>query len=438
MKSRAVAANGQYTQLWFKYDYMGRRYYKKSIFQGVTTQLYYLYDGWNLVAELNASGTLLRDYTYGVDPSDGAGAGALLCMTNHVGSTKHYNYLHNSHGDVVGFTNSSGTIIGAYEYDPYGKQIRSEDTAGTENPFGYSGQYTDKETGLVYYGKRYYNPSMGRFINKDPIGLDGGHNLYAFVGNNPLNSWDVRGMRDWAQPNAWQGVGHEEEEQQKEEDDIYKLPAYEVTSEQWTQEEEDARQEALSEDAMSQYDDLHGFDDWYNNQQDEINKMLDMAKAYGIDITQNYKDAKKAGKWFRIDTFVINVKSGGSWDYKSNKLFSEAMKALGYSDHDIQAFGNFHFGIVANAFGFDMKTSLAGAAIYQVVFQGGGSASDAASFTFLAFHEELGYKLYDSETDSYKKYDAINAVINEEIRTGDNDDDSDYIMEGWNYAELNY
>ncbi|MBN2069218.1 MAG: RHS repeat-associated core domain-containing protein [Opitutales bacterium] len=72
---------------------------------------------------------------------------------------------------------------------------QSEDPTGLENPFGYSGQFTDVETGLVYYGLRYYNPETGRFINRDPIGLAGGHNPYAFVGNNPMNAWDVRGMK---------------------------------------------------------------------------------------------------------------------------------------------------------------------------------------------------------------------------------------------------
>ena len=53
--------------------------------------------------------------------------------------------------------------------------------------------FTDKETGLVYYGQRYYHPSLGRFINRDPIAEDGGRNLYAFTANNPVNSWDYLG-----------------------------------------------------------------------------------------------------------------------------------------------------------------------------------------------------------------------------------------------------
>ena len=50
------------------------------------------------------------------------------------------------------------------------------------------------ETGLVYYGKRFYSPTLGRFINRDPIEEQGGMNLYGFCGNNSVNRWDVLGM----------------------------------------------------------------------------------------------------------------------------------------------------------------------------------------------------------------------------------------------------
>ncbi len=53
--------------------------------------------------------------------------------------------------------------------------------------------FTDKETGLVYYSQRNYHPSLGRFINRDPIAEDGGRKLYAITANNPVNSWDYLG-----------------------------------------------------------------------------------------------------------------------------------------------------------------------------------------------------------------------------------------------------
>ena len=57
----------------------------------------------------------------------------------------------------------------------------------------FSSEYFDTETGLVYYNFRFLSPDLGRFLSKDPIEEEGGWNLYAMVGNNPLNAWDYLG-----------------------------------------------------------------------------------------------------------------------------------------------------------------------------------------------------------------------------------------------------
>jgi RHS repeat-associated protein len=62
------------------------------------------------------------------------------------------------------------------------------------NPFRFSTKYQDDETDLVYYGYRYYNASTGRFLNQDPIGEQGGLNLYGFCGNNPVKNNDFLGL----------------------------------------------------------------------------------------------------------------------------------------------------------------------------------------------------------------------------------------------------
>jgi len=62
------------------------------------------------------------------------------------------------------------------------------------NPFRFSTKYYDAEIGLYYYGYRYYSPSMGRWLNRDPIEEQGGLNLYGFVGNNPVDRWDFLGL----------------------------------------------------------------------------------------------------------------------------------------------------------------------------------------------------------------------------------------------------
>jgi RHS repeat-associated protein len=70
-------------------------------------------------------------------------------------------------------------------------------TGTIRNRFGYSGQwggYTDSETGLVLLTHRFYDPETGRFLTRDPIGYEGGINLYAYVGGNPVN---------WTDPLGW-------------------------------------------------------------------------------------------------------------------------------------------------------------------------------------------------------------------------------------------
>jgi RHS repeat-associated protein len=87
-----------------------------------------------------------------------------------------------------------------YDYDAFGKEIRSTALIAGSNPdsypFRFSTKYTDGETGLVYYGYRFYDPVNGRWINRDPIAEMGGLNLYGMVGNNAVNLFDVLGNGD--------------------------------------------------------------------------------------------------------------------------------------------------------------------------------------------------------------------------------------------------
>jgi RHS repeat-associated protein len=162
-----------------------------------------VWNGWLLIAKLTVSGstnTLASSYYWGLDLSGSAqGAGGVggLLMTCEAGSGITYLPLYDAKGNVHGMIKASdGTLAAAYEYDAFGRTLRAEGTYATGNSFRFSTKYTDEETGLVCYGHRYYSPSLGRFINRDPIGEMGGLNLYAFVGNNPVNQWDYLGLDD--------------------------------------------------------------------------------------------------------------------------------------------------------------------------------------------------------------------------------------------------
>ncbi len=72
----------------------------------------------------------------------------------------------------------------------------STGTVATQMPFQFSTKYNDSETGLLYYGYRFYDPITGRWLNRDPIEETGGFNLYAIADNGPLNSHDWLGLCD--------------------------------------------------------------------------------------------------------------------------------------------------------------------------------------------------------------------------------------------------
>jgi len=165
----------------FKYDPFGRRVQKSSS-SGTTN---YLYDGANVLEEVDGSGNVLARYVQapGVDQP--------LAQTRS-GATSYYEA--DGLGSVTSLSNSSGALANTYTYDSYGKITAS--TGTLTNPFQYTAREFDPETGIYEYRARYYNPQIGRFISEDPIGFAGGQaNLYAYVGNDPIDFTDPFGLR---------------------------------------------------------------------------------------------------------------------------------------------------------------------------------------------------------------------------------------------------
>jgi RHS repeat-associated protein len=204
----------QYRRIELRYDYLGRRVQKRVLEGTPTSEVEslsrrFLYHGWNLIAEYGAPnganiGNLLRSYAWGLDIArtliDAGGVGALLQITDHVPTTaRTYVPSYDGNGNVVALfdadaSSSATACVAAYEYSPYGEFLRCEGMYAKENVFRFSTKFTDDETSLVYYGRRYYSPSQGRFLGRDPIEEQGGPNLYGFVGNNAMNGYDILGM----------------------------------------------------------------------------------------------------------------------------------------------------------------------------------------------------------------------------------------------------
>ena len=94
------------------------------------------------------------------------------------------------------FSSWSGRVVEQYEYGPFGEVLKKTGTVSSV-PFRFSTKYQDDETGVPYYGYRYYQPSTGRWLSRDPIQERGGPNLYDFVVNRPIGSIDRLGLWDW-------------------------------------------------------------------------------------------------------------------------------------------------------------------------------------------------------------------------------------------------
>lgn len=168
------------------YDAEGRL--RQTVIAGGTTNL--AYDGVDLVAEYDSVGTLLRRYVHG------PGVDEPLVWYEGTGTTNK-SWLYADHlGSVVSTANSAGTSTATYTYGPYG-----EPNVTTGSRFRYTGQQLLGQLNLYYYKARFYSPAIGRFLQTDPIGYEGGMNLYAYVNGNPVNYIDPLGL-DWFRPEA--------------------------------------------------------------------------------------------------------------------------------------------------------------------------------------------------------------------------------------------
>jgi RHS repeat-associated protein len=108
-------------------------------------------------------------------------------------------YFHNDHlGTPQAMSDASGRKVWVAEYEPFGKATVNQDPDGdgqvVVNNLRFPGQYYDAETGLHYNYHRDYDPSTGRYLQPDPIGLEGGPNLYSYVLNDPIGITDPEGL----------------------------------------------------------------------------------------------------------------------------------------------------------------------------------------------------------------------------------------------------
>lgn len=105
---------------------------------------------------------------------------------------------YDGNGNISAWIDAAGGVLERMDYSPFGKLVTCQKFGSSgvlsRLNFGFSTKFTDSESGLLYYGYRFYDPVTGRWPSRDPIGEDGGVNLYGFVGNNGVMAVDRFGL----------------------------------------------------------------------------------------------------------------------------------------------------------------------------------------------------------------------------------------------------
>ncbi|MCK9305227.1 MAG: RHS repeat-associated core domain-containing protein [Bacteroidales bacterium] len=208
------------TRIDYTYDYMNRRASRTTSMMAGRSISYppsptdpqgswsaleicrYIWDGWNIVAEIiidqTEFTTNVNYYAWGLDLSgtlQGAGGvGGLLAETKTAESgTNTYYALGGANGNVTEYIDNTGAVKAHYEYNAFGEITAQSGVMADDFAFRFSTKCYDPETGLYYYGHRYYDPILGIWFSKDPVEEQDGPGLYLFLKNDGINKWDYLG-----------------------------------------------------------------------------------------------------------------------------------------------------------------------------------------------------------------------------------------------------
>ena len=206
MVSLTNAPVGSKLRLTFGHDSKWRRISKAvEAYNGTswTTKLAesFVYDGWNLVDELNATNNaVIRSYMWGLDLSGttkgAGGAGGLHSISDFgAGIQIPSCRIQDGNGNVVGLGNMANGIGGAFDgFGCFGELGSSHTPAMAPSPFAFASKYQDSETLLFYFGFRFYDSLSGNWLTRDPKKEKSGFPLKDFARNDPINFVDIYGL----------------------------------------------------------------------------------------------------------------------------------------------------------------------------------------------------------------------------------------------------
>ncbi|MFT5319417.1 MAG: RHS repeat-associated protein, partial [Chlamydiales bacterium] len=181
-------------QVLFEYDGLHRRTRKKTFSWCLVSELSFLYQGNKEIAAVDATGKIVELRVLGSGIDIGAAVAVEL-------DGKTYLPVHDHRGSIAALVDpTANTVIESYRYNAFGEEQifnasgDSAEETQIANPWRYSSKRMDEETGLIFFGRRYYMPETGRWITRDPAGFADGPNLYAYVHGNPMKYYDPYGL----------------------------------------------------------------------------------------------------------------------------------------------------------------------------------------------------------------------------------------------------
>jgi RHS repeat-associated protein len=201
---------------------------------GEVSETWYVYDGRRVIQERDSNNVPTVSYTRGNDLSvslEGAGGiGGLLARSSGYSSgnwSSHADYYADANGNVTSLTDGNQSVVASYRYDPFGNIISKSGTLANANVYRFSSKEVHVASGMYYYGYRFYDPNLQRWINRDPLGdiaslpyttahgqseverdsdaqfdeaillgawTEVNRNLYGTTDNNPINEFDANGL----------------------------------------------------------------------------------------------------------------------------------------------------------------------------------------------------------------------------------------------------
>jgi len=260
-----------------------------------------------------------------------------------------YYYNKNLTNDIIGIRNSNNETIANYEYDSFGNilsitdnnnnKVTDENHIANINLFRYRSYYYDIETNLYYLNSRYYNPKWGRFISADSYISTGqgilGYNMYSYCNNNPISFIDKNGH--FITSSLVLGIA---------------LVGTAVAINTYVQ-----NKRAKNE--------IKRVQDKYPNSCPNPFKSMEFDRFLKNNSNKIKSDTENMNQVDKMKYFITNVKTGGIYDLKNTGNWKEDIY---YDGHvmESQDIGNYHFGYIGRAIGYDIDFLTAGAGAYQL------------------------------------------------------------------------